>query len=194
MKMKGLLIIALLSILLGCKHKNHLDEISSKSEDGFQNIALTIVDKHMEGDSWIAIAKGQYKGTIVGLKIKIKNGLRPDIVNGVLDRHDLNKDAVEISSIGKESDNFIKALSELYGFKTNKGFTSKPLVFTCMSLNTELAFLDKGLFKFKLYYDQYNENGSYAEIYLNPNLPNDEIGLQEKDPVYRKNLIKIMTK
>jgi hypothetical protein len=196
MKVKEFLVMGLLSLLFGCKSngQSQLIDITSKSEEGFCDIILNIVDKQIDNDFWIITAKGQYKGTIVGIKIKVKNGLKPGIVNGEIDKTAFTKDAVEISSIGNESDSFIKVLSNLYGFKTNKKFTSKPLIFTCISLSSTEGFLDKGYFKFKLFFDDTDEKGLYSEIYLNPNFPEGLIELPEKDPGYRKNIINAMTK
>jgi hypothetical protein len=196
MKVNFFIIMGILSFLFAQKSngQNNLIDITSKSEEGFQDLVLNIIDKKIDNNVWILIAKGQFKGTVVGIKIKMANGLKPGIINSEIDNGGFARSACEISSIGQESDNFIKILSELYGQKTNKKFTSKPLIFNSFSLNTNQALLDKGYFKFKLFFDDLNEQGLYSEIFLNLNLPEGFIEIPEKDPEYRENLIKAMTK
>ena len=196
MKTIKLLIMGLISFLFSLKSngQSQLIDITSQSEEGFHDLVLNIVEKHINNNQWIIVAKGQYKGIIVGIKIKIKNELNPGIVNGEVDKSAIIKNGVEFSTIGKESDNFIEILSGLYGFQTKKKFTSNPLLFTCIPLSSTQASLDKGYFKFKLFFDDTNINNLYSEIYLNPNFPKGLIEITEKDPGYRENLIKAMTK
>jgi hypothetical protein len=54
--------------------------------------------------------------------------------------------------------------------------------------------LDKGYYKFKLFFDPSDELGLYCELYLNINLPDKEVELREKDQEYRENLIRAMTR
>jgi len=186
-----------LSLVFGLKSngQSKLIDIISKSEEGFNDLIFNITDKQLDkNNNWVLIAKGQYKSTVVGLKIKIKNGLNPGLINGKPDQSGMTKNAGELISNGLESDNFIKIVSGLYGFKSDKKFSKKNISFDCFSLNSLVGYLDKGDFKFKLFLDSQNINGLYSELFLNINLSTGLIELNEKDPGYRENIIKILTK
>lgn len=196
MKINKLITIGFLSLLFGTKSvgQSNLFDITSRSREGYQDLILNIVDTLYKNDFWIITAKGQYKGAIVGIKIKFKNGLKPGLVNGKIDNTSWAQKAAEISTIGEESDNFVKIISELYGIETDKAFSNNPIVFTCFSLNSTVAFLDKGYFEFKLYFDDTNKSGLYTEIFLNLNLQEGYIEIPDKDPEHRENFIKAMVR
>jgi len=167
-------------------------DITSNSRDGYQDVTLNIVDTQLVDDVWNIIAKGRYNDSIVGFKIKIKNGLDPGLVKGRMDNTTWARGAVEMSGIGRESDNFVRVLSELYGIKTEKMFTDKPIVFTCFSLNSKQAFLKQGRYKFKLYFDDNHESGVYTEIFLITDFPNGYIELPDLDPQFNGDFVKAM--
>ncbi len=186
-----------LTLIFGLKSygQSKLIDITSKSEEGFCDLVFNITDKQLDEDSnWILVAKGQYKSIVVGVKIKIKNGLNPGLNNGKLDQLGMTRNAGELINIGLESDNFIKIVSGLYGFKSGEKFSKKNIPFDCFSLNSEVGYLDKGNFRFKLFLDSQDINGLYSELYLNIDLSAGLIQLNEKDPGYRERVIKVLTK
>ena len=96
--------------------------------------------------------------------------------NGISDQGEMNSEngfiqnAVKIISIGQESDELIKALSELYEIPTQRLFTKTKLVTTAFSLNQKIADLDKqDYYKFKLFFYENSDEDSYAELYFNIN-------------------------
>ncbi|MBN2275290.1 MAG: hypothetical protein JXK95_13225 [Bacteroidales bacterium] len=187
--------LVFLSLLFCIKLNGQINlfEITSKSRENYQDLIFNITDKHLENNFWILTAKGQYKGTIAGIKIKFKNGLKPGLFeDGRIDNTSWAQKAVEMSTIGEESDNFVRIISELYGIKTEKAFTKKPIVFTCFSLNLETAILENGYYEFKLYFDDTNRSGLYTEIFLNMNLPEGYIEIPDKDPQHGEDFIKAM--
>jgi hypothetical protein len=196
MKMNKLIIMGFLSLIFGIKSngQNNLINISSKSEEGFHDLVFNITNKNLDKDYWTLTAKGQLKNSVVGFKVVIKNNINPGIVNGKPDQTGMIKNAGQILSIGVESDNFIKIVSELYGFKSDKKFTKNPISFDCFSLNSQKGDLEKGDFKFKLFLDSQDLNGLYSELFLNISFSSGLIELNEKDPGYRENIIKIITK
>jgi len=194
LKIIRLIKIGLLTLLFSIKlnGQSNLVDITSKSRDGYQDLILSIVDTVYKDGYWIITAKGQYKETIVGIKIKFINGLKAGLINGRMDNTSWKQNAAEISTIGKESDNFVRMVSGLYGIKTEKPFTESPIVFTCFSLNSETAILEEGYFKFKLYFDDIRESGLYTEIFFNINLPEGYIEIPDRDPQHREDFVKAM--
>jgi len=195
-----LLAMGFLSILFGCKsngQKQELTELTANQieEEGWQDLIMTITQrKKLDTGYWDLICKATYKDQIVGIRIYILDGLEPGIVGDGLDNTKFVRDAVLIESLGEESDMFIKIVSDLYGQKSSSKFTGEKLNFTIFPLNEDKAVLENGRFKFKLFFDDNDEKGLYAEMYLNPNFPNGTIELNEKDEDYRENIVKAMTK
>jgi len=179
-----------------CKErKAKIEEITSRSyEDGFSDIFLRITDRNKTGKSRIYIAKGLFMGKTVGLQFEIMN----DIPNGISFDGEVTKlgfvrEAVKIKSIGPESDEFVKALGELYFSPTGKSFSKRIVVATAFSLNQRVADLNRsGDYKFKLFFESDNEN-AYCEIYFNINTHAGIIELREKDNDYREKLLDAFT-
>ena len=169
-------------------------DITSRSRKGYKDLSMTIVEKQLEDGVWIITAKGTYNDSVVGLGIRIKDSLKPGLKNGTIDNTSWARDGVEMLSIGPESDSFVKILSEMYGYHTKEPFTEKPLIFTCFSLNSEVAALADGLFEFKLYFDDSNESGIYSEIFFNTNLPEGIIEFPDKDPIHFDGFIKALVR
>ncbi|MGA9212750.1 hypothetical protein, partial [Kaistella sp.] len=127
-----LIIMGLLSFLFGCNNKEQksnsnnikLEEINSRfdPEEGWSDIFLKITEDTKTDSSHIYVAKGLYNNTTVGLEIEINSKIGAGIVNGEIDgKVGFVKNAVHLKSLGKESDELVKALSELYKYPTNKG-------------------------------------------------------------------------
>jgi hypothetical protein len=211
MNRKTLIILSMgiLSFLLGCKNKNsnsqqvndhenvRLEEITSRidPEEGWFDIFMQIISEVKTDSSHIYITKGLYKENVVGLQIEINSNIGAGIVNGELNgKTGFCSNAVNLQSIGVESDNLIKALAELYQVPITKDFTKKPITANIFSLNDRVVNLDKkDYYKLKLFFEEDNEE-LYSEIYLNINTERREIEIHEKDEEYREPIIKVWTK
>jgi hypothetical protein len=203
-----IILMGLFSFLFACKnidnnaHKNNSDntkieEITSRidPEEGWIDIFLKITEDTKTDTSHIYIAKGLYKNKTVGLQIEISSKIGAGIVDGKPDgKAGFVANAVQFKSIGQESDEFVKALAELYDQPTNKGFTKQTISTTAFSLNEKSFNLDKNdYYKLKLFFAEDDEN-LYSEIFLNINTEKREIEIHEKDEEYREPIIKVWTK
>jgi len=148
-----ILLLGILGSLFGCgdsKVKKNKDidliEISSKTKGGFQDIVLTIVESNNENTE--IIAKGKSNQETTGLKI---------IIEGK---------EIKFASLGQESDNLIRALSTLYALPTGDKFSKSRIFFYGILMNTDQSELDKGYYKFKLFFDPNDELGLYSELYI----------------------------
>jgi len=167
-------------------------DITSKSRKGYKDLALSVVDQQLTDGVWKIKAMGTYQDSIVGIQITIKDNLKPGIINGNLDNTSWDRHGVEIASIGRESDNFVQTLFELYGYSTEKGFSRDPVVFTCLSLNSQVASLEHGHYHFKLYFYDSNKSGIYSEIFFNANLPEGIVEFPDIDPIHFDGFLKAM--
>jgi hypothetical protein len=168
--------------------------LSSETDSNWADIKLEITSTVIKNGIHIFTCKGNYKDKLIGLKIEIKSTMNAGITEaGTLTNDGFINDAVQIKSIGLESDNFINVLSQLYGMSTTKLFTKETELLTIFSLNQTPVNLTKpGSYKLKLFFDHDEEE--YAELYLNINTGTSSLELAEKDIEYRKNLITILTK
>ena len=194
------ILLGLLLSLFGCRDNEKtkdmdLIEITSRTEDGFQDIVLNIVDsKITDNGDYEIVAKGKSNEETVGLKIKIKDKVKPGIVGDEIDNTAFEIDGVSFFSTGQETDNLIKVLSKLYNYPTEKAFTKNNVSFDMFSLNEEQADLSKGVFRFKLFFDPSDTLGLYSELFLNINIPDKEVEINEKDVEYRESLIRVLTR
>jgi len=204
--LKTIIIMGFFATLFGCGQTNKsetkeiikLEEITSRTDtsEGFSDIFLSIESDTKTDSSHIYVAKGLYKGKTVGLQFEVKsnmeNGLTPD--GEMNSQGGFTKNAIKTNSIGKESDELVKALGELYSFPTTKSFTKQTITSTAFSLNQKIADLDKSdYYKFKLFFEDDNED-LYSELFFNINTTEKIIELHEKDQEYRHPLIKVFTK
>lgn len=207
-KITAIIFIEFFSLLFGCNSSEtnvqtnnsdntKLEEITSRSnpDEGWNDIFLKITEDTKTDTSHIYIAKGLFKNKTIGLQIEVSSKIGAGIVNG---QHDVSagfvKNAVKFKSIGQESDEFIKALAELYKQTTNNGFTKQPVSAMVFSQNEKVVNLDKAdYYALKLFFAESDEN-LYSEVFLNINTDKHEIEIKEKDEEYREPLIKIWTK
>ena len=200
--------MGLFSLLFGCKGSNSkmqqsndfdnlvLEEITSRLDqaEGWSDIFLKITSDVKTNTSHIYVAKGLYNGKTVGLQVEVSSNIRAGIVNGEIDgKSGFAYNAVQLKSLGQESDELVKALAELYKQATDKGFTKQTVSATVFSLNEKPVNLDKNdYYKLKLFFEENNEN-LYSEVFLNINTEKREIEIHEKDEDYREPIIKVWT-
>ncbi len=195
------------SFLFGCNNNNqniqksniektNLEEITSRIdvEEGWKDVFLKITEDKRTDTSHIYIAKGLYKKEVVGLQIEISTEINAGFIGDEIDnKNGFVLKGVSFKSIGKESDELVKALSELYEIPIEKSFTKQTVFATVFSLNEKKVNLEKkDYYKLKLFFEEDNED-LYSELYLNINTETQEIELHEKDEEYRGVIIKVLT-
>lgn len=189
--------MGILSWLFGCsqteKNVSNLQEITSRfdPEEGWHDVFLKIVSTKSTDSTKIYVCKGLHKGKIVGPQVEVRTDIKAGI-SPTSEAIGFKKNAIRLSSIGKESDEFIRVLSELYGKTTTKSFIPNTYWLTVFSINQKPVDLDKkDYYHLKVFFDQ-NEN-TYSELFLNINTSKGEIELNEKDEAYREGVITHLT-
>jgi hypothetical protein len=171
-------------------------DITSKTEDGgFADIVLSIENyKKDDNGNYTILTKGKYKDTIVGLEVFIKGNIKKGIINGSeFDTSAFKIEGITLKSIGEESNNLVKAISELYGSPTDNPFSQEPLAFTSFALEEHEVSLEEKYTRFKVFFDDDNSRGLYFELFINVNIPTKELEIHEKDVEYRQNILKTLT-
>ncbi|WP_256762149.1 hypothetical protein [Cohnella sp. WQ 127256] len=164
-------------------------EINQNSEEGFQDLRFDIVSSYYKDNRNHFLVYGQYQDVIVGFEVIINS----DMLLG-WDQGDINMDAfcpegITLRSIGKESDDFIKVLLELYGFVGELSFEDE-ISFTSFPLEGDPRNFANEDLKFKVFFDENNELHMYCELYINISVKNRLFELKEKDIEYRLNILK----
>ena len=177
------------------KGKENLKEINVSEESDFVDLQFSITKYSQdEFKNHILEIKGLFKKNIVGLEIALRPDLELGIVNDEIDSSKFYKEGINFYSIGEISDNFIFAITDLYGFenanaKMNDRIESTTFVLSGNPLNIKTDFI-----KTKIFLDDDDENGLYSELYVNINLKDKILELREKDSEYRENIIKELSK
>lgn len=179
----------------GFNHNKNLMELTSNQdgEDGWQDLIFSITNKKLDIGFWVLTCKSKFEDEIVGIQISIMDNIPAGIENEEIDNSRFVPNGVVIQSIGKDSDKLIKVISKLYGQSKREKFTNEKLTFTVFPLNKEKAVLKEGRYHFKLFFDENYERNLYAELFLNPDLKNGTIELNEKAEEYRQNIVGLLS-
>ncbi len=173
---------------------NNYCDINSNQEDGFKDFTFDIINykKKLFGNLYIECA-ARDGNDIVGFALEIKNNMTGLMVGP--DGIDINSwhtydDGFKLIYLDKFSDNLIKCMAVAYGVDDMNLKLNKLSVIACGSLTEEpLDYKNKEI-RFKCFVDGANINNSYAEFYINIDLKNKKLYLNEKDVEYRQNIIK----
>jgi hypothetical protein len=197
--------IGFLSWLTGCKNKKaasaredvKLEEIlsASSAEEGFKDAKLKITGETKNDSVHTYIAEGLHEGKLLGLKFEVKSKLEGGMSDkGEVSGNGFAANGLRMISTGTESDEFVRAMSVLYGHPTKKSFSKRPVTATVFSLNSGTADLDKaGLYQFKLFFENGKEDMP-QELFFNIDTEKGIIYLPEKDEEFRQGLIDVWTR
>lgn len=169
-------------------------QIDQNTEEGFQDLEFDIINYQLnQNDQYQFLVLGQYYGEIVGFKVLVNDGILPGIVEGKFNQQAFYAEGITLKSIAKESDSFIKVLSELYGYQGGLKFNNE-ISFTCFALDGDPRNIKNEDVKFKVFFDDNNERGLYCEFYINISVQNKTLELKEKDTGYRGNILRALGK
>lgn len=139
-------------------------------------------------------AKSLYKNDTVGFKLEVLKNIDAGITAQNAPDNDLGfrVGSLRISSLGAVSDNFLKAVGDIYGLPAAGAMSSKtisPLVF---SSNNEKVDLSKSKsYNFKLFFDQ--ATGEPAEFFAVVDNYKKSFELSEKDSTFRQAFINALS-
>ena len=195
MLQKFILTLILSSIIISpALGGNEMKEIWELTKDGWYDIDLTITSMNVADNGYVTVvAKGLFRGKLVGLKISFSPNLKPGLLNGEVDKSAFIKSGIIYSSIGSESDELLKAIATLYSVELSKPNFSNSVATTAFALEQHLFNLEKNNVKFKVFFNDQGDEREYAELFTNIDIPKNRLELHEKDPEYRNNVVKALT-
>ena len=174
-------------------YSEHLDlpdvRMNTDLEENFADLVFKIVEKNEDGAHHFFTVMGTYKGAVLGFKVGLPTLMGKGIDNtGVLVGSSLVHAGAGFYSIGPATVTFLEVMASLYGLKKSTVFIPASPTATIFPLNQFQTDLNTpGIYKLKLFFN--DNTDKYAELYLNVDLENDLLELNEKDPAYRSNLL-----
>jgi hypothetical protein len=164
-------------------------EINSNTEEGFQDLVFNI-EKYWNDEygNHIVHARGNFQGSIVGFELAFRPDMKPGVVKDEFDNAAFYAEGINLYSIGRESDELIRALSKLYSVKYKDQKMIDKVKLTSFALDGNPHNFGNEELKFKVFHDDTNSSGLYAEMYINISVEQCLVEIKEKDIEYRKNI------
>jgi hypothetical protein len=165
-------------------------EITADNEEGgFIDLGFSIRSHEKLPDGSEALhAYGMHHSHEVGITVIVGNEWKPGAPMGSMETF---QGKVTYRSLGAPSDTLLQILDQLYGTGLQPKKMRHETVFVGISLEGEPADLDRGPAKIKLFYEPDQED-RYVELYTNIDLAKGILQIHEKDPDYRKAVIKAL--
>lgn len=174
--------------------ETNLNEITVNLDNNLKDIIFSISGFKTDiFNDYEIIARSLYKQKIVGMKIIIRNNIKPGIVNGKIQADLATKGGVQFKSIGKESDLLIAAICELYNQPKKGNFTIRSVVSNCVVFVSKDFDINTDKIKLQLTFDPENKKQLLSEIFMDVDVQKKTIILAEKDQEWRKNIVEILT-
>lgn len=200
--MKSIFSLSILALLLASSCDNSTKSTAKKSEDfplqqlsndktaPKQQMFLHLTDEIDNDSSKIYIARSLFNEDTVAVQVEVLKAIKPGLTSdGKVDQKaGFQKGSIKLSSVGLESDNFVKALASLFNIPATGGMTQNVLVPTVFSSNKEVVDFSKpATYSFKLFFD--NPNGEPAEMFAVVDTYRKSFVISEKDPAYRVGIL-----
>jgi hypothetical protein len=166
-----------------------LPDILSDSEEGFYDLTFAIASHAVRQDGAQVVAVRGAHGTMaLGFSAVLSEAWEPFNIDGI--ERPLHRGTVALIPDGPESNEFIKVLDSLYG-TGEKPPAMRKVVFTAFALSGYPPSLTRESVHLKLFFET-DSDETYAEVYLNIDLRAGRVELREKDPEYRRPLVRAL--
>ncbi len=179
--------------LLGCSDRtpSSLPSILSGAEEGFVDMtfAVTMAQGLKTGEYVVEMASNA-DGKEVAFRVVLGREWKKGTLGGQITTY---KGVVTIQRIDGRSDRFVQFMDKTYATGMNPIGMKDSVVYAGISLEGNPSTPTKGPIKIKVFYES-DKDDEYSEAYINLDINNRKAGFNEKDPEYRKALVKCMKK
>lgn len=167
--------------------------LDQHSEEGFVDLTFRISDFSDDGEHYRFHLTASHKKRIVGMDVVLVKGIQGgfDAKMNLVKKH-VYRLGVRFLRSGTASDRLISALAELYGAKPSPMKMVKEETFTAIALHQGRLDMDNEPVNLKIFGkdgEPFDED-AYYESFFNVDLPNGFVFWNEKDPDYRKPLVR----
>jgi hypothetical protein len=167
--------------------RNVLPELRVDSANGFADLSfkLTAIEQYVSETQ--VLAKARRSNEVASFAVLLTG---PWTEQNVADLT-VWSGRVSFISVGEESHAFLRALHDAYGAKADSPRMYDRVNFTAMALEGDPRDVRKTPLKLKLFIEGVEDQ--YVEVFLNIDAGRSVVELAEKDPDYRKPLLKALT-
>lgn len=183
--------MGILSSIFGAARGAEPPDAHVVTEEGFVDVDLAVTAVATDGAGIVsATVQGKAAGVTVGFIVDVYPEWKPQKVE--------NADAVfywgkvRYRSVGAESDRFVSFVAGLYGVSPASNSMVAQVIFSAVGLNNDPRRISEAPIRMKLFYEADAEDG-YAEVYSNFDLKAKRFEFHEKDPEYRRPLIRALS-
>lgn len=167
--------------------------IMQDADEGFADFTFDIIKmkKKLFGGFALECA-AEDEGKAVGFGLEIKKNMR-GLINRDVRTFCTYSDGMKLTYQAGMSDDFLASVGRLYEFDARALRLKDSAYIECGALSGDPANLQQEEVDFKCFVNV-NDESSYAEFYINIDLPNKKLYLKEKDMEYRKNIIRFLSR
>lgn len=167
-----------------------IEQLSNYPDADKQQLFLRFTAESNTDSSIVYTAKSLFDKDTVGLKIEVLKNIKPGLRNdGTVDEEiGFVKGSIKLSSLGAQSDAFVKALGTIFKVPTSGKMTDEIILPTVFSSNKVAVDLNRSAtYSFKLFLE--NSVGQPAELFSVVDTYRKSFELSEKDSTFRKQII-----
>ncbi|HMR18796.1 MAG TPA: hypothetical protein PKA53_05815 [Sphingobacterium sp.] len=167
-----------------------LEKLTNYPEADKQHLFFRLTGEEVTDSSVIYTARSVFEEDTVGVKLEVLKGIQPGVTaeGHVAADIGFTEGTLKLSTVGEESDNFVKALGTMFGLETAGEMTSEVLLPTVFSSNKGEVDLSKNAtYSFKLFFE--NAQGEPAEVFAILDTYRRAFEITEKDAEYRGQLL-----
>jgi len=192
---KCILLLAMGIAVLGCSNSEFekhrvVDLTELVPHEGRIEIPLSIVEETQRGGYHVFVAKGIYRGDMLGMMVKLKGDYSPSFdIDGIYNEDLFIKNGTELISIGVESDRLLQFMARKYGLSDSGLKMRKRQALACINLSRKKPDYKSGEIRFKMLLER---EYKFAELLMNFDFSKRIISINEKDTIYRQPLIDIL--
>ncbi len=166
------------------------------SEEGFVDLAFRLTNLVRDGQHFRFHLAASHKNCTVGMDVIVVRGMQGGFdAEMELVKENVYRRGVRFLRSGAESDRLISAISELCSSPESPKKMVEEETFTAIALHQGDLDMEKEPVKLKIFGkdgEPFDED-AYYESFFNVDIPNGFIYWNEKDPDYRKPLLKALS-
>lgn len=167
-----------------------LPDILSESEEGFADLVLAIVEEgSVPGGGRCLDVHATHEGELVGVRVELPREWKPGGLSSVTSFAGV----ITYRSMGDISDRFVSLLDRLYGAGLDPTWMNDAVAFAALALGDDPGAIESAVVDTKLFFEHKDE-GRYAELYTNVDVPRAVVQIREKDPHYRRAIIRALAR
>ncbi|WBU90460.1 hypothetical protein [Cellulophaga omnivescoria] len=191
---KTLTITALILLtIVGCKTEQE-QKVSNLSNlyavDGFIDFPFTITNTKEDKGYYQYTIKATVDNDTIGMLVSLKKDIKAGFVNGE-PKNMFVDNGIKFTSIGEQSNRLLSFMRKKYNLPAKDNTLKQEQIFTCANLNQNAVDYKNGSSRFKIFLEDDEEN---AELFVNFNFAQKTINLNEKDNLYRPQLVRLLSK